>query len=50
LNVSSSAVRVIKSRRMRWVGHTARIGRIEKDKSEGLGVGGRILLKRILKK
>jgi hypothetical protein len=41
----------MKSRRMRWVGHAARMGekrnayREEKDKSEELGLVGKILLK-----
>jgi hypothetical protein len=59
LNLYSSpnTVRVIKSRRMRWAGHVARMGRGEvftgfwlgvpkgRDHWEDLGVGGRITLK-----
>jgi hypothetical protein len=53
---SPNIVRVIKSRRMRWAGHVARIGRGEvfmgfwlgspegRDHWEDLGVGGRITL------
>jgi hypothetical protein len=52
--------RVIKSRRMRWAGHMARIGKREVltgfwlggpkaiDHSEDLGVGGRITLRQTL--
>jgi hypothetical protein len=54
---SPNIVRVIKSRRMRWTGNVARMGRGEvftgfrlgspkaRDYWEDLGVGGRILLK-----
>jgi hypothetical protein len=54
---SPSIVRVIKSRRMRWSGHVARMGRGEmrtkvwlgnlkgRDHSEDIGVGRRIILK-----
>jgi hypothetical protein len=53
---SPNIVRVIKSRRMRWAGHVARMGRGAvftgfwlgspkvRDKWEDLGVGGRITL------
>jgi hypothetical protein len=53
---SSNIVRVIKFRRMRWVGHVARMGRGEvftgfwlggpkaRDRWENLGVDGRIIL------
>jgi len=56
---SPNIVRVIKSRRMRWAGHVARMGeergvcRVLVGKPEGrnhwrdLGVDGRIILKRI---
>ena len=59
---SPNIVRVIKSRRLRWAGHVARIkeGRsalkilagtyAERDLSEGLGIGGRTILEWILKK
>jgi hypothetical protein len=54
---SPNIIRVIKSRRMRWVGHMARMGRGEvftgfwlggpnvRDHWEDLGVGGRITLR-----
>jgi hypothetical protein len=54
---SPNIVRVIKSRRMRWAGHVARMGRGEmltgfwlgglkaRDHWEDLGVGGRITLR-----
>jgi hypothetical protein len=54
---SPNIVRVIKSRRMRWAGHVARMGRGEvfmgswwrgpkaRDLWEDVGVGGRITLK-----
>jgi hypothetical protein len=57
LNSSPNIVRVIKSRRMRWAGHVARMGRGEvftgfwlggskaRDHWEDLGVGGRITLR-----
>jgi hypothetical protein len=57
---SLNIVRMIKSRRMRWVGHVARMGRGEvftgfwlggpkaRDHWEDLGVGGRITLRRTL--
>jgi hypothetical protein len=57
---SPNIVRVIKSRRMRWAGHVARMGRGEvltgfwlggpkaRDHWEDLGVGGRITLRWIL--
>ena len=59
LNDSPNIVRVIKSRRMRWAGHVARMDeergvyRVLVGKPEGrnhwghLGVGGRIILERI---
>jgi hypothetical protein len=53
-------IRVIKSRRMRWAGHVARMGELHtgfcwRDLREGdhlgnPGVDGRIILKRIYKK
>jgi hypothetical protein len=55
------SVLVIKSRRMRWVGHVARMGRgevctgfwwgtlRERDHLEDLGVDGRIILKPIFR-
>jgi hypothetical protein len=54
---SPNIVRVIKSRRMRWAGHVASMGRGEvfrgfwlggpkvRDRWEDLGVGGRITLR-----
>jgi hypothetical protein len=57
LHSSPNIVRVIKSRRMRWAGYVARMGRGEvltgfwlggpraRDHWEDLGVGGRITLK-----
>jgi hypothetical protein len=57
LNSSPNIVRLTKSRRMRWAGHMARMGRGEmltgfwlggpkaRDHWEDLGVGGRITLK-----
>jgi hypothetical protein len=54
---SPNIVRVIKSRRMRWAGHVARMGRGEvftgfwlggpkgRDHCKDLGVGGRITLR-----
>jgi hypothetical protein len=59
---SPNIVRVITSRRMRWAGHVARMGRGEvfkgfwlgglkaRDHWEDLGVGGRITLRRILRR
>jgi hypothetical protein len=55
----SDIIRVMKSRRMRWVGHVARMGVMingyiylarKLDRLEYLGVDGRILLKLSLKK
>jgi hypothetical protein len=52
---SLNIVRVIKSRRMRWAGHVARMGEVftgfwlggpkGRDHWEDLGVGGRITLR-----
>jgi hypothetical protein len=52
---SPNIVRVIKSRRMRWAGHVARMGEVltrfwlgghkARDHWEDLGVGGRITLR-----
>jgi hypothetical protein len=54
---SPNIVRVIKSRRLRWVGHVARMGRVEvftgfwlggpkvRDHCEDLGIGRRITLR-----
>jgi hypothetical protein len=59
---SPNIVRVIKSRRMRWAGHAARMGRKEvftgfvlggpkvRDHWEHLGVSGRITLRWILRR
>jgi hypothetical protein len=59
---SPNVIRVIKSRRMRWPGHVARVGErrgaymvlVEKpevrNRLEGLCVDGRIILKWIFKK
>jgi hypothetical protein len=59
-NSSPNIVRVIKSRRMRWAGHVARMGEVftgfwlggpkARDHWEGLGVGGRITLRGTLGK
>jgi hypothetical protein len=52
---SPNIIRVIKSRRMRWAGHVARIGEMHtkfwfgslkgRDNSKDLGVDGRVILK-----
>jgi hypothetical protein len=59
---SPNIIRVIKSRRMRWAGHVARMGRGEvltgfwlggpkaRDHWEDLGVGGRITLRLTLER
>jgi hypothetical protein len=59
---SASIIRIIKSRRMKWAGHAARIEekrstygfwweiRKERDSQEGLDVGGRIILEWILER
>ena len=44
---SPNIVWAIKSRRLRWVGHVARM---EAHLQEGLGIDGRTILERILKK
>jgi hypothetical protein len=46
LHSSSSIIRMIKSRRMRWVGHTARMGR----RGTVQDVGGCIILRWILER
>jgi hypothetical protein len=60
LHCSPSIIRIIKSRRIRWAGHVARMGRRgmhigfwwesqkERDHREDLDVGGRIILEWIL--
>jgi hypothetical protein len=62
LYTSLNSVRVMKSRRMRWVGHAARMGRGEtftgfwwgnlrkRAKLEYSGIDGRIILRSIFKK
>jgi hypothetical protein len=57
---SLNIIQVIKSRRMRWAGHVARIREVhrgflwedlmKRDRLEGQCIDGRIILKRILKK
>jgi hypothetical protein len=59
---SPNIVRVIKSRRMRWAGHVARIGEVKgvyrlwlggpkaRDHREDLDVGGRITLRWTLRR
>jgi hypothetical protein len=59
---SPDIIRVIKSRRLRWAGHVARMGAMkvrrtfwleslkERDYSEDVGIDGRIILKCILEK
>jgi hypothetical protein len=59
---SQNTVRMIKSRRVRWAGHTACMGRSEiitkfwfgglngRDQSEDLTADGRIILKRMIGK
>jgi hypothetical protein len=59
---SPNIVRVVKSKRMKWVGHVARMGRGEvftgfwlggpkvRDHWEDLGVGGRITLRWTLRR
>jgi hypothetical protein len=57
LYTSPSIIRIIKTRRMRWAGHVARIGgRVihiefwwegQKDDEEDLDVDGRIILSRV---
>jgi hypothetical protein len=59
---SPNVIRVIKSRRMRWAGHVARMGDMrhayrfwwgdlmEGNRLEGPGVDGRVILKCVLKK
>jgi hypothetical protein len=62
LYCSPNIVRVIKSRKIRWAGHVARIGRgetytgfwwgklMERDHSEDPGVDGRVILRWIFRK
>jgi hypothetical protein len=60
LYCAPNIVRVIKSRRMRWAGHVARMGEEytgfwwgnlrERDNLEDSGVDGRIMLRRIFRK
>ena len=62
LYCSPGIIRVIKSRKMRWAGHVARMGRgeeytgfwwgelIKRDHFEDLGEDGSIILKRVFKK
>jgi hypothetical protein len=52
---STSVIRMVKSRRMRWAGHVSRMGRSgthighwsesQKEKEKEVDVGGRIILK-----
>jgi hypothetical protein len=57
LYFSTSIIRIIKSRRVRWAGHIARLGRrgmhigfLWESRKEDLDVGGRIILRWILKR
>jgi hypothetical protein len=56
LYCSPSIIRIIKSRRLRWAGHVARMGekrnayRILVGKPEGLDVGKKIILRWILER
>jgi hypothetical protein len=62
LYYSPYIIRMIKSRRMRWVGHVVHMGEMRnaykilvgkpdgRDHSEDLGIGGRIIIKWILEK
>jgi hypothetical protein len=52
---SPIAIRMIKSRRMRWAGHVARIkfwleSQQDRDHKEDLDVGGRIIIRWILER
>jgi hypothetical protein len=62
LEASPNVIRIIKSRRMIWAGHVARMGEIRnaykvlvenlkgRDHSEDVGIDGRIILEWILVK
>jgi len=62
LHSSPNIIRVMKSKRIRWVGHVARMGDIrnaykilvgnlqKRDHLEDLVIGGMIILEQILKK